>query len=47
MDNGVEVFAKLPNPRAEPAHYTVASEVATREFVSYKHLGFLIKITLT
>lgn len=34
MDNGVEVFAKLPNPNAGPAHYTTASEVATRKFVS-------------
>ena len=34
MDNGVEVFAKLPNPNAGPAHYTTACEVATREFVS-------------
>ncbi|KAK2764409.1 hypothetical protein FQN54_009103 [Arachnomyces sp. PD_36] len=33
MDNGAEVFAKLPNPNAGPAHYTTASEVATREFV--------------
>jgi hypothetical protein len=34
MDNGSEVFAKLPNPCAGPAFYTTASEVATREFVS-------------
>lgn len=33
MDNGAEVFAKLPNPNAGPAHFTVASEVATRELV--------------
>lgn len=33
MDNGLEVFAKLPNPIAGPAYYTTASEVATREFV--------------
>jgi hypothetical protein len=33
MDNGSEVFAKLPNPIAGPAYYTTASEVATREFV--------------
>lgn len=37
MDNGKEVFAKLPNPNAGPARYVTASEVATREFVS--HLG--------
>ncbi len=30
-------FAKLPNPNAGPAHYTTASEVATREFVSRKN----------
>lgn len=34
MDNGSEVFAKLPNPNAGPAHFSVASEVATRELVS-------------
>lgn len=33
MDNGSEVFAKLPNSTAGPAYYTTASEVATREFV--------------
>lgn len=35
MDNGFEVFAKLPNPNAGPAHFTVASEVATRELVIF------------
>jgi hypothetical protein len=35
MDNGSEVFAKLPNPNAGPAHFSVASEVATRELVRY------------
>lgn len=34
MDNGAELFAKLPNSNAGPAHYTTASEVATRYFVS-------------
>lgn len=34
MDDGSEIFAKLPNPIAGPAYYTTASEVATREFVS-------------
>ncbi|KAL3420351.1 hypothetical protein PVAG01_08850 [Phlyctema vagabunda] len=33
MDNGVEVFAKLPSPIAGPAYYTTASEVATRTFL--------------
>ncbi|KAJ5508002.1 phosphotransferase enzyme family protein [Penicillium freii] len=33
MDNGAEVFAKPPNPNAGPAHFTVASEVATRELL--------------
>ncbi|KIM97540.1 hypothetical protein OIDMADRAFT_204366 [Oidiodendron maius Zn] len=33
MDNGSEVFAKLPNSIAGPAFYTTASEVATREFL--------------
>lgn len=33
MDNGSEVFAKLPNPNAGPTRYTTASEVATHELV--------------
>lgn len=33
MDNGSEVFAKLPNPNAGPTQYTTASEVATHELV--------------
>ncbi|KAK2805490.1 hypothetical protein FQN51_000316 [Onygenales sp. PD_10] len=33
LDNGEEVFAKLPNPNAGPARYLTASEVATREFL--------------
>ncbi|KAH8589643.1 hypothetical protein B0O99DRAFT_692372 [Bisporella sp. PMI_857] len=33
MDNGAEVFAKLPNPCAGPAFYTTTSEVATRKFL--------------
>ncbi|KAI9729995.1 MAG: hypothetical protein M1834_006193 [Cirrosporium novae-zelandiae] len=33
MDNGVEVFAKLPNPNAGPVHYTTLSEIATRDFL--------------
>lgn len=35
IDNGKEVFAKLPNPNAGPARYVTASEVATREFVCH------------
>ncbi|KOS39972.1 hypothetical protein ACN38_g9170 [Penicillium nordicum] len=31
MDNGCEVFAKLPNPNAGAARFTIASEVATRK----------------
>ncbi|KAJ5950640.1 Aminoglycoside phosphotransferase [Penicillium vulpinum] len=34
MDNGCEVFAKLPNPNAGPAHFTIASEIATRKLLS-------------
>lgn len=34
MDNGCEVLAKLPNPNAGPARFTVASEIATRKLVS-------------
>lgn len=33
MDNGAEAIAKIPNPNADPSFYTVASEVATRDFV--------------
>ncbi|CAG8004782.1 unnamed protein product [Penicillium salamii] len=33
MDNGSEVFAKLPNPNAGPPQFTIASEVATRELL--------------
>jgi hypothetical protein len=33
MENGLVVFAKLPNAGAGPAFYTTASEVATRVFV--------------
>lgn len=34
LDNGTEIFAKLPNPNAGPPHFNTASEVATRHFVS-------------
>ena len=50
MDNGSEVFAKLPNPNAGPAHFTVASEVATRELVRqlidllFLYIGKLLKL---
>ncbi|KAL2815183.1 phosphotransferase enzyme family protein [Aspergillus granulosus] len=33
MDNGAEVFAKIPNPNAGPSQYTTASEVATLELL--------------
>ncbi|KAF1851151.1 uncharacterized protein K460DRAFT_28798 [Cucurbitaria berberidis CBS 394.84] len=33
MDNGAQVFAKLPNPNAGPAYYTTASEIATRQML--------------
>lgn len=36
MSNGLEVVARLPNPNAGPAFYTVASEVATRHFLRDK-----------
>lgn len=39
MDNGCEVFAKLPNPNTRPARLTIASEIATRKLV-----GFLIPL---
>lgn len=34
IDDVDEVIAKLPNPNAGPAFYTLSSEVATRDFVS-------------
>ena len=34
MDDGTEAVAKIPNPNADPAFFTTASEVATRDFVS-------------
>ncbi|KGO74645.1 Aminoglycoside phosphotransferase [Penicillium italicum] len=34
MDNGCEVFAKLPNPNAGAARLTTASEIATRKLLS-------------
>lgn len=41
MDNGMEVFAKLPNPNAGPARFTTASEVATRQLVSVGAIDML------
>jgi hypothetical protein len=34
MDDGRSVIGKVPNPNAGPPHYTIASEVATMDFVS-------------
>lgn len=34
MDDGVQVVAKIPNPNAGRPHLTIASEVATMDFVS-------------
>ncbi|OQE30774.1 hypothetical protein PENFLA_c002G04504 [Penicillium flavigenum] len=34
MDNGCEVFAKLPNPNAGATRFTIASEIATRKLLS-------------
>lgn len=34
MNDGDEVIARLPNPIAGPSYFTVASEVATRKFIS-------------
>lgn len=33
MDDGKQVVAKVPNPNAGLPHFTIASEVATMEFV--------------
>lgn len=35
MDDGVQVVAKLPNPNAGRPHLTVASEVATMDYVCF------------
>jgi hypothetical protein len=34
FNNGSEVVAKLPNPNAGPKALTIASEVATMDYVS-------------
>jgi hypothetical protein len=34
MDDGDQAIARLPNPIAGPSYFTVASEVATRRFIS-------------
>jgi hypothetical protein len=34
MEDGSEVVAKIPNPNSGRAHFTIASEVATMDFVS-------------
>lgn len=34
MDDGQEVIAKVPNPNAGVLSFTIASEVATMDFVS-------------
>ncbi|EER24645.1 hypothetical protein CPC735_060150 [Coccidioides posadasii C735 delta SOWgp] len=47
MNNGKEVFAKLPNPNAGPARYVTASEVATREFLSHPGSQFASTGTLS
>lgn len=33
MDDGQEVVVRIPNPNAGPEFFTIASEVATRNFV--------------
>lgn len=35
MENGKEILARIPNPNAGHAHYVVASEVATLDFVRW------------
>lgn len=35
MDNGSVAIARIPYPNAGPTFKTIASEVATMEFVSY------------
>nr|KMM66450.1 hypothetical protein CPAG_02789 [Coccidioides posadasii RMSCC 3488] len=47
MNNGKEVFAKLPNPNAGPARCVTASEVATREFLSHPGSQFASTGTLS
>jgi hypothetical protein len=39
MDDGTQVVAKIPNPNAGTAHFTIASEVATMDFVSFFSLS--------
>lgn len=33
FDNGYEAVAKIPNPNAGPKLFTIASEVATMDYV--------------
>jgi hypothetical protein len=47
MGNGQELIAKIPNPNAGVEHLTVASEVATLDFVSLKSLVLFCYSILT
>lgn len=46
MDNGAEVFAKLPNPNAGPSQFTTASEVATHELVRWLFVSSFFETVL-
>lgn len=44
MDNGEVVVAKLLSPNVGPAFYTIASEVATRQFVRSFFPNFYVSV---
>lgn len=41
MNNGIEIFARLPHLDTSPLFYAVASEVALRKFVSLCPIVFI------
>jgi hypothetical protein len=45
MDDGREVIGKVLNPKAGRAHYTIASEVATMDYVRVPLLLAPVQVT--
>ena len=46
FDDGSELIAKIPNPNAGPNILTVASEVATMDFVGSKFASYITKVNI-
>ena len=40
MKDGKQIVAKIPNSNAESSHFTIASEIATMNFVGEHLTGF-------